>query len=223
MMRTVVALGFAAILAGCAAPGGVPPAGGGVSGGSGVQYRQPEAAQEFRFSRTLDKPRDRAWKTLSAGVEKSHFTLQSANREGGSLTLAYTGDPERYVDCGRVVSRLKQGKTKREYDFPASRAHQSYEIVGKKGVYVVDRKMVLEARVQLVLDDAGANRTRARAKGYYTLNRTLSVRKAGTAGGDTTTDSVHFESDTPGTFQMGGGTVCRATGKLEADALGLIK
>lgn len=223
MMRLAVVVVLSAILVGCAAPGVTPPSGSGATGASGVQYRQPEAVPESRFSRTLDKPRDAVWKILSARAEKSSFTLQSANREGGSLTLAYSGDPERYVDCGRIVSRLKQGKVKREYDFPASRAHQSYEIAGKKGLYVVDRKMALEAKVQLVLDEAGANRTRARATGYYILSRTLSVRKIGTANGDTTTDSVRFESDTPGTFQVGGGTVCRATGKLEADALGLIK
>lgn len=219
MYKTLAALGAAAVLAGCAAPGG-PPAS---TGSGGVQYRQPEAAPESRFSRTVDKPREAAWKTLAAGVDKSPFALQGANREGGAVTLTYSGDPERYVDCGRVVSLVKQGGAKREYDFPASRAHQRYEIAGKKGVYVVDRKMALEARIQLVLEEAGAHRSRARAKGYYTLTRTLSVRKTGSAGGDTTTGAVRFESDASGVFHVGGGTVCRATGRLEADALGLIK
>lgn len=200
MHKTLAALGVAAVLAGCAAPGG-PPAS---TGSGGVQYRQPEAAPESRFSRTVDKPREAAWKALAAGVEKSPFTLQSANREGGAMTLMYSGDPERYVDCGRVVSQVKQSGAKREYDFPASRAHQRYEIAGKKGVYVVERKMALDAKVQLVLDEAGAHRSRARAKGYYTLTRTLSVRKTGAAGGDTTTDAVRFESDTSGVFQMRG-------------------
>jgi hypothetical protein len=162
---------------------------------------------------------------LSAAAEKSAFTVHAANPQGHSLSLYFSGDPERYVDCGRIVSHNKSAKGKQKYDFPASSARREYEIAGRKGVYAVDRRMALEAKVQVVLSEAGANKTRARAKAYYTLTKTIQVRKLGALSGDTVSDKVEFDSDSPGVFQVGGkdGTVCRATGKLEAQALSLLK
>lgn len=216
--KTLAVLSVAAV-AGCAAPGGGPSA---PREAGGVEYRQPETVAESRFSKTVNKPLDAAWRALSAAAEKSPFLLQNADAQGSSLTLRYSGDPEPYVDCGRIAS---QGKGARKYDFPAASARQQYEILGKKGVYAVDRRMALEAKIQVVLNEAASARTRARAQARYTLTRTILVRRAGAAGGDTIRDKVEFDSRGAGVFQVGGrdGTVCRATGKLEAEALALVK
>jgi hypothetical protein len=221
-MRKSLALLSSALLAGCATTAGgpgAPPAAG------GVEYRQPEAVSESKFSKTVNKPLDTAWRALSAGVEKSPFLLQNANSQGATMTLRFSGDPEPYVDCGRIVSEAKNAKGKRKYDFPASSARQQYEIVGKKGLYAVDRRMTLEAKIQVALNEVGPAKTRARAKAYYTLTKTILVRRVGALAGDTTRDKVEFDSAGAGVFQVGGkdGTVCRATGKLEAEALALVK
>lgn len=219
-MRNYAVLLSAVLVAGCATPGGGP----GTPPG-GVEYRQPEAAAEAKFSKIVNKPLDTAWRALSAAAEKSPFLLQNANSPGTTVTLRFSGNPEPYVDCGRIVSEARNAKGKQKYDFPAASARQQYEITGRKGLYAVDRRMALEARIQVVLNEAGANKTRARAKVHYTLTKTILVRRVGAGGGDTTRDRVEFDSSDAGVFQVGGkdGTVCRATGRLEAEALALVK
>jgi len=228
-MRITLLLVLApAILAGCATLGSGPtPTSTSTSApsGGGVEYRQPEAVADSKFSKTVAKPLDASWSGLSAVAEKSMFSVANSNPDGHSMSLHFSGNPEPYVDCGRIVSPGKSAKGKQKYNFPAASAKQEYEIAGRKGVYAVDRRMALEAKIQVVLNDAGANKTRARAKAYYTLTKTIYVRKVGTAVTDTVSDKVEFDSAKPGIFQVGGkeGTVCRATGKLEEKALSLLK
>ncbi|MGD9787387.1 MAG: hypothetical protein AB7U30_05470 [Sulfuricellaceae bacterium] len=226
-MRMTVLLALApAILAGCATMGGGPAGGTApVSAGKGVEYRQPEAIADSKYAKTVAKPLEAAWGGLTAAAEKSAFGVDNANAQGHSLALRFKADPEPYVDCGRITSSGKAAKGKQKYDFPAASARQEYEIAGRQGVYAVERRMALEAKVQVVLSEAGVGKTRARAKAYYTLTKTIYVRKLGTTATDTVSDKVEFDSTRPGIFQVGGkdGTVCRATGKLEAKALSLLE
>ncbi len=226
MKATAIMALSVATLAGCATMGGGPAGGTApASAAKGVEYRQPEAVADSKYAKTVAKPLEAAWNGLTASAEKSAFGVDNANAQGHSLTLRFKADPEPYVDCGRITSSGKNAKGKQKYDFPAASARQEYEIAGRKGVYAVDRRMALEAKVQVVLSEAGDGKTRARTKAYYTLTKTIQVRKLGTTATDTVSDKVEFDSAHPGVFQVGGkdGTVCRATGKLEAKALSLLK
>lgn len=241
MMRTtrLVPL-LALLLTGCVSTGtgpgqesstpssGSSGASGGVhySGGVGIDYRLP-ASPKIAASRTVDQPRADAWSALQTAAGKSSaWRVQAANANKMTLTLAYKGNPQPYVDCGAVSSRVRDnGGGIKSYDFPAASAHERYELENDKGRYVVDRQMELDAKVQVKVLNAGKERASVRVKVFYALTKSQFVKRDGAAGGDVQNDTIRFETTNHGAFMVGGkeGTVCRATGKLEHDILNLIK
>lgn len=195
------------------------------SSGAGVDYRLP-AAKKIPATRTVEQPRADAWSAMQTAAGKSSaWRVQAANAKGMTLTLAYKGNPEPYVDCGAVSSRVHDnGGGIKSYDFSAASAHERYELENDKGRYVVDRQMELDAKVQVKVSDAGKGRSSLRVKVFYALTKSQFVKRDGAAGGDLQNDTIRFETASHGAFMVGGkeGTVCRATGKLEHDILNLI-
>jgi hypothetical protein len=188
-----------------------------------VDYRPP-AEHKVVTSRNLARPAAETWTRLRAAAEKSRaLRLESANAKGRTLTLAYRGDAEPYVDCGVLVARVRDGGEITSRDFSAASAHERYPLENDKGRYLVDRQMALAAKIQVQVGDAGKGRANVRVKAFYTLTKSQFVKREGDAGGDAQEETIHFDSTHPGAFLVGGreGTRCRATGQLEQTILNL--
>jgi hypothetical protein len=133
--------------------------------------------------------------------------------------LSYTGDPERYVDCGEITSYVKNLRGERTYRFPAAAAATEYEYMNGREILVITRHMHLDGRLNLTVVDAGPQQTQISANALYTLTRTLIARD--TRGQSrNSSQRITFTSRHEGALP--GDITCRSNGALEKEALSAI-
>ncbi|MBA2690324.1 MAG: hypothetical protein H0U63_05950 [Burkholderiales bacterium] len=204
--------GIVLLLAGCATP---------------TEYIRPDTgrptystsdggvARTIERSLVVDRPLGVVWRQLLSGVVKRSFVIEGVNPNTWTAQLRYTGDPKDYIDCGRVISKVKTAKGERNYDFPAAKAYQQYELQQDNKLYLVDRRMNLEARATVVLAAVNPSATRVNLETHYTVIRDQSVQGGGKPFG--VTDKVSFGSADSATFPTNAPTKCQATGRLERD------
>jgi hypothetical protein len=161
------------------------------------------------------------WQRLITGAQRAGFVVESPNQATWTLQLHYTGDPKDYIDCGRVMAKVKTAKGERNYDFPAAKAYQQYELQQGSKLFLVDRRMNLDVRAMLNLEALGPSRTRVKLDSQYTAIRDQSVQGGG-AQSFALTAKVNFGSSDGATFPDAA-TRCRATGKFESDVLSLVR
>ncbi len=181
----------------------------------------PAMADNVRF---VDKPRDAVWASAVPELSKRFFTINNLDKASGLINMSYSGDPEQFIDCGQITSFVKNARGERTYEFPASRAQQSYETLEPGGLFFLDRRMALEGRINLVFEDAGPARTKVTANTRYVLTRTVSVARADGRPGGTFNDTTSFNSNAGGTMGSGPTALtCNATGGLERQVLEILQ
>src|SRR5262245_1700641 len=98
----------------------------------------------------LNVSREKAWQTVVPALGKRFFVINTLDKSSGIINLSYSGDPELYVNCGQLLSYVKNARGERQYQFAGSSAHQQYEVMNSNGLFFVDRKMALEGRINLI-------------------------------------------------------------------------
>lgn len=211
-MYRVLAVLVAVALAGCAGK---------------VDYFKPGAVTATSGnSKTLNKSKDDVWKTAVPELGKQFFVINNIDKDSGLIDISYSGDPEKYVDCGRVVSFVKNAHGERIYDFAGSKASQQYEIMVSPHLFNIARQMNLDGRMNLVFEEVEQGKTRVSANTRYVVERKFVVVPISNGIPQSMADSVSFNTGTRGAFQLtrdGEGTECIATGTLEQEVLSLIK
>jgi hypothetical protein len=135
------------------------------------------------------------------------------------INISYSGDPERYVDCGRIESYVKNVRGERNYNFLGSKAQQTYEVMDPNvGLALLDRRMSLEGRVNLIFEETGPNSTKVTANTRYVVSRSIKITTADGGRSSDSTDNVSFNSKGGAKFNSGS-TECVATGELEREVL----
>jgi hypothetical protein len=192
-----------------------------------MDYARPTAqAQPGSNVIVIAKSRDAVWATAVPELSKRFFVVNNLDKASGFINLSYSGDPEKYVDCGRVTSYVKNARGERTYEFAGSVAQKNYEVMNSNGLFFIDRRMALEGRVNLVFEEVSATETRVTANTHYVVTRHSTARAANNASGSST-DTIAFNSGSSSAFPVGTGqtvaTQCTPTGALEQDILAAIK
>lgn len=192
-----------------------------------VDYIRPTAQPGATSNvKAVERSRDAVWNTSVPELGKQFFVINNLDKSSGLMNISYTGDPERYIDCGRITSYVKNASGERTYDFAGAKAQQAYEVMNPSvGLFLLDRKMNLEGRVNLIFEEVGPNSTRVTANTRYVVTRTLTVR-GGNNLPQTKTETISFNSGSVGAFPAntgGQGTECVPTGALEREILSAIK
>jgi len=93
-----------------------------------VEYVRPSsyASAPSNF-KTIQRSRDSVWNASVPEIGKQFFVINNLDKSSGLMNISYTGDPERFVDCGRIKSFVSNARGERTYNFPASKAQQTYE------------------------------------------------------------------------------------------------
>lgn len=193
-----------------------------------VDYIRPTAQEGLSSNvKTVERPRDAVWNASVPELGKQFFVINNLDKSSGLINISYTGDPERYIDCGRITSYVKNAKGERTYDFAGAKAQQSYEIMNPGvGLFLVDRRMNLEGRVNLIFEESGANKTRVTVNTRYVVTRTNIVRNVANNFPQTNTDTISFNSGGSALFPVnaqGQYPECLSTGVLEREILSAIK
>lgn len=176
---------------------------------------------------TVERPRDLVWNASVAELGKKFFVINNLDKSSGLMNISYTGNPESYVDCGRITSFVKNAQGERTYEFAGAKEQQSYEVMNPGvGLFFVDRRMNLEGRVNLIFEEVGPNTTRVTANTRYVVTRKLTGRRAGNNIPQTTTEAISFTSASGSSFPANSGnksTDCVSNGVLEREILSAIK
>lgn len=185
---------------------------------------QPGATSNVKI---VDRPRDAVWSASVPELGKQFFVINNLDKSSGLMNLSYTGDPERYIDCGRITSFVKNAQGERTYDFSGAKAQQSYEVFNPGGaLFFIDRRMNVEGRVNLIFEEIGPNTTRVTANTRYVVTRTQTVRSTSNNFPQTRTDTISFNSGGGAPFPAGStgqSAECVSTGSLEREILSAIK
>jgi len=189
--------------------------------------------------KVIGKPRDAVLSTSLPKLSRRFRVIDTLDQSSGVINVNYNGNPEKYIDCGRITSYVMDVRGERTYDFPASRAWQSYEaMLPSTGLLKINRRMSLEGRVNLVFEDLGPNRTRVTVNTRYVVQLQINGRNANSTSPptllDTTASNPVGSSSFTISFNSGGSSSfpplsdgraveCVATGALEQEILSFIR
>jgi hypothetical protein len=162
-----------------------------------------------------------AWQRLLARAQAQKFAVEKTDRRAGRVQLRYSGDPMPHVDCGSITTKVVRAQGEASYTFPGAVAQQRYEINRNGAVFEVERRMTLDAQIDVTFTAIDARRTRMSVGTMYRLKREQTVQ--GRAGKPLQfADTIGFTSDASATFPNAA-TRCEATGRLEQLVLGWVK
>jgi hypothetical protein len=193
---------------------------------SNMTYMPP---LEMRESQTviLRDSFEAAWTKSVRALGDSFFVMNNIVKDSKIINLSYSGDPEKYVDCGHLTINVKEGIGSTTYEFPAARRSVKYKLVRGFSTTSVDRQMSLEARINVLFEEVDRNETGVKVVVRYVVTRT---------GTQTVID--HFSNRTSTlplpplsfSFNTGGSdsataestSTCRPTGAMEKAIIDLL-
>ena len=193
-----------------------------------VSYVRPSVVpMQGQNSKIIDKAREAVWNSTVPELGKQFFVINNLDKSSGLINVSYSGDPEKYIDCGRITSYVKNARGERTYDFAGAKAQQNYEIMNPgQGLFFIDRRMALEGRVNLVFEEVTPTQTRVTANTKYVVNRQRTVRNTANNFPQTLNDSLTLNSGGTAAFpsdQNGNTAECSATGALEREVLAAVR
>jgi hypothetical protein len=141
--------------------------------------------------------------------------------------LSYSGDPEKYVDCGHVAINIKEGIGTTTYQFPASRRSVQFQLARGFSTSVVNRQMSLEGRINILFEELDKNETGVKVVVRYMVTRTGTQTVTDHLNNRTSTlplPPLSFSFNTGGSDSAKGETnlTCRATGEMERALIALL-
>ena len=186
-----------------------------------VDYVPPSVTNRPSASRVIDNSRDAVWAKLVPALSKQYFVINTIDKQSGLINISYSGNPELYIDCGQVTSYVKNARGERTYSFPGAVAQQTYEIINNGQLVFINRKLELEGRVNVVVEEIGPRQTRITASTRYVVTKRLDLSNP-QGQSATRNDTISFNSGGDSTFPGAApATTCRANGKLESEITGL--
>ena len=179
-------------------------------------YVRPVSVETPTHAVVVAKGREDVWRQMPVSPVRDRFVINGLDGDTGVITLTYSGNPERYVDCGYITSSVKNVRGERRYQFAASAASTEYELMTGREIVSIARRMMLDARIAVTVAPVGDKNTRISATARYVLSRTLLIHDT-QGGAQTISHRINFTSDQEAAFP--GAVACRPSGMLEADAL----
>lgn len=188
-------------------------------GCSTISYSPPEARSVKENIVTLPVARDPFWKDFVSQLSGEFFVINNLDKETGLINVSYSGDPERFVDCGRV--RISD-----EREFPASRGAQTYRQWSALKEYRIDRQMQLDGRMNIIVQELDSRNTQLTVNTRYIVNRRMTATDSSGRLTSNTNDAASFNYGQDGMFTTLGESsplVCRSTGALERQIISIAR
>jgi hypothetical protein len=211
-MQILVVLLSVILLAGCAGE---------------FNYSPPPSAPPMQNTRVVARPFESVWKDLIPALASRFFVINNIDKASGLINLSYAGNPQSYIECGMMSSYVKNMRGERRYEFPAASALETYEVLDNHGLFVIERKMSLEGRMNLIVQEMSPTDTRLTANTRYIATRSSTARRMDQpVAAPGPTDTIAFNSGGQASFPVRGTTspvTCRATGRLETEILDLVQ
>lgn len=191
-----------------------------------LNYTPPEKTQVVN-SKVIKSSKEKVWSKAIPKLGKSFFQINNIDKASGLLNVSFSADPNKYVDCGTLHTQVQNARGTRKYDINLSDKLSQYETFSNSTLWAVTRQLSLEGRINLIFESVSSTETKVTANAKYVLN--MSNRSVGGLDNNyrpfdtTTTNAASFDSNSSGSFNNGGQTICYANGKLESELLSLIE
>lgn len=187
-----------------------------------VEYTPPASSYTSINNRVVDLPKDQVWSRLIPALSKQFFVINTIDKQSGLINISYSGNPETYVDCGQVRSYVKNARGERTYSFAGASPQESYEVMKDGQLIFINRKLDLDGRINLIVEEIGQKQTRVTANTRYIVNRHLDLSNPQGQTG-INNSSINFNSGGSATFSGAAPnqTTCRANGRLETELTSL--
>ncbi len=182
-----------------------------------VTYLQPTQTYKANNSVTVNKPRSDVWKQIIPSLGGSFFVINNLDKESGFINISYSGNPEKYVDCGIIDSYVRNARGERTYHFPASTAYKEYEAMENgQNLLFIKRKMNLEGRINIIVQEVLANSSLVTVNTKYVLTKEVYLSNP-QGQSNHMSDNISFNTNGSASFPQQ--TTCHATGTLEQEVL----
>lgn len=193
-----------------------------------IKYTPPSNSyDEPKNVTVVPRSRDAIWQATIPQLGKKFFVINNLDKSSGLINISYSGDPEEYIDCGRILSEVKNASGERRYDFAAAKARQSYEVVDPVyGYFAIDRSMSLEGRINLVFEEVSEGITQITVNTRYIVERKQVIKSLANRFPQTISDKISFNSNNGASFPLGTNSeaaACVATGALEHQILSVVR
>jgi hypothetical protein len=192
--RTAVATVLLAGFCGCAGP--EPPE---------LDYLPPSGQPAAQRSVFVRQQPWLVWGNILDHLQQQGAQVSILDEAGGELVVAYSGDPQPYVDCGWIVTY--QGDEIERV--PAAASDASFLRRREGEVVALERELRLDARMRVDVEPSGEDAI-VRTESTYMLTKTISSMEAEQP---VHLETVEFHAGDSGTFSSG--TACQPTGELE--------
>jgi hypothetical protein len=120
----------------------------------------------------LRDPFEAAWSKPVRAVGGSFFVMNNIVKNSKIINLSYSGDPEKYVDCGHVAVNVNEPISTTTYRFPGARRHVEFRSARGFRTSFVNRQMSLEGRINILFEGLEKNETGVKVVVRYLLTRT---------------------------------------------------
>jgi len=175
----------------------------------------------------LRDPFEAAWTKSVTALGGSFFVINNIVKDSKFINLSYSGDPEKYVDCGHVAINVKEGIGTTTYQFPGARRSVQYKLARGFSTAVVNRQMYLESRINILFEELDKNETGLKVVVRYIVTRTGTETVIDHINNQTSTlplPPLSFSFNTGGSDSAPGETnlTCRATGEMERAVIDLL-
>jgi hypothetical protein len=184
-----------------------------------LTYTPPAPTESARPTVTINRSRADVWRSLIPELGRTFFVINNLDQSSGFVNVSYSGNPERFVDCGLIISDVSNLRGPRTYKFPAASAEERYEVTAGEKLYGVIRTMALEGRANIILEEVSATVTRVTVNTRYVLTKRM-VYTAVSGASSQETETITFGFGERSAFPAG--TTCQSTGALENQLLGLL-
>lgn len=158
---------------------------------------------------------------MMPALGSSFFVINNIDKESGFINVSYSGNPEKYVDCGIIDSYVENVRGKRTYRFPGSSAYKEYEIMEKGQLFFAKRKMDLEGRINIIVQEVSLDSTTVTVNTKYILTKDVLLSNVQNQSYHTN-DSISFNTNGGASFPQAL-TTCYATGALEQEVLSSLR
>jgi hypothetical protein len=187
----------------------------------GVIYVRPKVSRPYTNYKVVNEPLDEVWKNSVSELETQSFVIDKIDKSSNVISLSYIGEPERYLDCGHINSRVSNNRGERIYNFQGVKANQIYEVMSAGDLFKINRTMFLEAHVSLVFEEVTQNKTKVTANAHYNVKKAITSTYVGDNTTKSYSEDISFDSGGSASFPRS--TTCLANGALEREILSAIQ
>lgn len=186
---------------------------------TGSQHYYPPKERLVNTTKTINKNYDTVWADAIPTLGKQFFVINNLDKASGLINLSYSGEAEKYIDCGTATSSVTNARGKRDYFYVGAAPYTEFEAFSPQmGLAFLQRKISLEGRINLILEKTGTDRTKVTTNTKYIVTREYKGRMVTGQYFQPSVDSVSFTNDQKGLFTPnanGQATTCVSKGTLE--------